>query len=117
MYLNVLLNATEKFPRLFADDTCLLLLISTLEELEIQCNNELANVSEWMVSNRLILNPSKTQTLLVTYGKRLKSNFKSSLKNGPLDIMFIDKHFGVHIDFSLNFNYPISVLEKKYLLL
>jgi len=111
--LNDLPNATESFSRLFADDTCLLLSSPTLEELESQCNNELAKVSEWIVSNRLTLNPSKTQTLHVTYGKRLKSHFKFCLNNVPLDIMFNVKYLGVHLDYSLNFNHHVSVLEKK----
>jgi len=85
----------------------------TLEELEIHSNNELAKVSEWMVSNRLTLNQSKTQTLLVTYGKRLKSHFKLSLNIVPLvKYMFNVKYLSVRIDYSLNFNN-----HKKYLLL
>jgi len=93
--LNDLPNATENFSRLFADDTCLLLSSTTLKELESQCNNELVKVSEWMVSNRLTLNPSKTQTLLVTYGKRLICHFKLSFNNVPLDIMFNVKYLDV----------------------
>ena len=44
LYINDLGNATLSKPSLFADDTCLVLSISSLSKLEDNCNRELHNL-------------------------------------------------------------------------
>ena len=52
-------------PRLFADDTFLLFNASSICELEIKINKELSRVSQWMSKNRLTINPSKSQAIII----------------------------------------------------
>ena len=60
IYVNDLPNATSCQPRLFADDTCLVLKNPTLNELETNCNLELLNLHRWCNANELQINPEKS---------------------------------------------------------
>ena len=46
----------ESTPRLFADDTAILIDANSTSELEIKLNEDLARVSIWMNKNQLTLN-------------------------------------------------------------
>jgi len=46
-------NALQNPPTLFSDDTCLLISENNTEILKTKCNDDLANVSEWMLANTL----------------------------------------------------------------
>ena len=50
LYINDLPNATNSLPRLFADDTCLILSHSSVAKLEKNINQDLANVSRWAIT-------------------------------------------------------------------
>ena len=66
LYINDLPNSLINQPTLFADDNCILISNHSLVNLETQSNDELKSVSEWMIANRLTLNPHKTQALVLT---------------------------------------------------
>ena len=51
LYINDLYNSTYCIPRLFADDTCLVLHSPDPNNLEHIMNNELRNVDEWCRAN------------------------------------------------------------------
>ena len=51
-------------PRLFADDTAVLIHANTLTELEIKINRELENVVVWTRKNNLTINPIKSQPMI-----------------------------------------------------
>ena len=55
IYINDLPNCTTSPPRLFADDTCVIMKYSNLKNLEVKCSNELTNIYEWMNANKLTL--------------------------------------------------------------
>ena len=66
LYVNDLPNSTKAFPRLFADDTCLTVHHSNLSNLQTELNLELIRFSEWCKSNKLTVNPSKSQLLVIS---------------------------------------------------
>ena len=66
LYVNDLLNSTKTIPRLFADDTCLTVHHSNLSNLQTELNLELIRLSEWCKSNKLTINPSKSQLLIIS---------------------------------------------------
>ena len=53
-------------PRLFANDTALLIYESSFSKMESLGNSELSNISKWMIANRLTLHPNKTLALNVS---------------------------------------------------
>ena len=52
-YINDLPNAISSKPRLFADDTCIMLSDSSLPNLETTCNAELNQLKNWCNTNKL----------------------------------------------------------------
>ena len=53
IYINDLKNALTSKPRLFADDTCLLIKNNNLKQLQEQGNKELNMLQSWMAANKL----------------------------------------------------------------
>jgi len=53
----------ESVPRLFADDTAILVNANSLQELEHKLNQQLNKVSDWMNKNNLTVYPSKSNAI------------------------------------------------------
>ena len=66
LYVNDLPNSTKTFPRLFADDTCLIVHHSNLSNLQTELNLELIRLSKWGKSNKITINPSKSQLIVIS---------------------------------------------------
>ena len=64
------------FPRLFADDTCLILQDKHLSDLKTKINNELNAINKWIIAYKLSLNLSKSNIIIVnsTCDKKKKKN-------------------------------------------
>ena len=58
-------NAFSCKPRLFADDTCLIIENSSLSNLELQCNLGLKNLRNWRTANRLKINAQKSAVIVI----------------------------------------------------
>ena len=59
---------------LFADDTSIFISIKKLEELETIVNNELVNISDWLISNKLTLNVSKSNFIMIQPPQKRETN-------------------------------------------
>ena len=64
IYINDLQNCLKIIPRLFTDDTALLINASSITELEIKINEKLSRVSQWMNKNCFTINPPKSQAII-----------------------------------------------------
>ena len=60
-------------PRMYADDTHLTLGGNSADSSELNFNKDLASVSEWLIANKLTLNKSKTEFMLIGSRQRLRS--------------------------------------------
>ena len=78
LYINDLPTALQTTPRLFADDTALLISNSSFSKMESLDASELSSVSRWMASNGLTLHPNKTFALNISSFSR-KPPFDLSL--------------------------------------
>ena len=58
-------NALQTIPRLFAGDTCLFLTVKNIVDLEIIGNSELSSLKNWMDTNKLTVNPTKSKLIVV----------------------------------------------------
>ena len=56
---------------MYADDTTVTYSVEDVETLCDDSNEELANISEWMRSNKLNLNASKSEFLIVGHKRQL----------------------------------------------
>ena len=65
VYINDLNFALKSQPRLFADDTCLIVKGLDSEQLQIKINSELQNLYQWCCINKLSINPSTTNIIII----------------------------------------------------
>ena len=66
LYVNDFENCLEYMtPNMYADDTCVTIASENLDDLITNVKNELENISNWMRINKLSLNASKSEFLVV----------------------------------------------------
>ena len=101
---------------MYADDTHLTLAVNSANSIELNLNNDLPSVSEWLIANKLTLNKSKTEFMLIGSRQRLRSFAHSpSLKIGGAHLSQVPsiKSLGIYIDENLTWNAHIENLSKK----
>ena len=57
---------------MYADDTHLMLAGNNIDSIELNLNKDLASISEWLIDNKLTLNKSKTEFMLIGSRQRLR---------------------------------------------
>ena len=117
IYINDLPNClVHSQPRMYADDTHLTLASNNINDIEIYLNQDLENVNEWLIANRLTLNQSKTEFMLIGSRQRL-CTFQSApnlkINGAPIKQVSVTKSLGVYIDENLSWNTHIDKLIKK----
>ena len=114
LYINDISNSIDSTPRLFADDTCLLVTSPSLKQLKSSLTSEINRVSMWVRANKLTFNPAKSNLLIITP----KLNSPSII----IDIQCTDgliksvnkaKYLGTILDAKLTFSDHIKALETK----
>ena len=65
LHINDLPNCISSTPRLFADDTFILVKANTSNELKYSLNYELAKINGWIVANKLTLNAAKSSAIII----------------------------------------------------
>ena len=113
IYINDLSNAASSCPRLFADDTCLVVSNPCLIELEKNCNTEMQNL-HWCSANALEINPNKSA--IVTLPPKLRSPFpvlNIYYNNALIKMCASSKYLGINLDTKLDFKSHIANIEIK----
>ena len=117
LYINDICKSTSCNPRLFADDTCLILLDKHLSAVNTKINNELNAINKWIVANKLTLNLSKSNIIIVnsTSDKKDRNLPHYSVVNISSGIAVLDnvKYLDVTFDKNLNFDCHIHNLRKE----
>ena len=114
-YINELNFALKSQPRLFADDTCLIVKGLNPEQLQIKINSELQNLHQWCCVNKLSINPSKTNIIIIP-PKQTKAaipHLHLTSNGPPANIVDSAKYLGAVIDNELNFKQHIKMMEGK----
>ena len=97
---------------LFADDTCLIFTGDNLEELSNNANAKLALVYDWCCFNKLTINPSKSEYVLI-------SNCSTQVEplihigGNAIQKRTSVKYLGVHIDDRLKYHSHVDNLKKR----
>jgi hypothetical protein len=116
LYINDLpecLNQTT--PRLFADDTNLSVAGESIEEVELAMNNDLLCVNAWLLANKLNLNASKTEFILIGSSHRLKNLTKQpniKIDQDKIKQVHHSRLLGVEIDEKLSWNKHVENVAK-----
>ena len=104
LYVNDLPNLTQTIPRLFLDNTCLTVHHLNLSNLQSELNLELIRLSEWCKFNKLTINPSKSQLLVISPRmNELVTDFDVLLNGITVPLSFSVKYLGVALDSQVNF--------------
>ena len=117
LYINDLLNClSNSQPRMYADDTHLTYADNDICSLEASLNQDLLNINNWLIANKLTLNMTKTEFMLI--GSRQKLNSLSVLPdleiNGTqLNRVDFTKSLGVLIDENLTWSNHINAISKN----
>ena len=101
---------------MYADDTHLTYAYNNLSTIELNLNQDLVNVSEWLIANKLSLNKSKTEFLLIGSRQRLGTfdNEPSlAIDGAPIKQVLNSKSLGVYIDENLSWTVNIDKSSKK----
>ena len=114
LYINNIPNNVNCTPRLFADDTYLLMGAPSINILENQLEDKLNNICNWISANNLTPNFKKSQILNIS--PSLKSlnvvlNIQSSA--GEIKTVYKARYLGIIFDNRLNFHEHIKTLEAK----
>ena len=121
IYVNDMHRSSRKFDfYLFADDTNLLYAEKDLSKLEVVVNEELLKLCEWLHSNKLSLNVSKSNfVIFYPYQRRLyrEVNLKIPDNNSEqlvsLEHKTYVKYLGVLIDGNLSWKHHINYISTK----
>ena len=117
LYINDLPNCLENSePQMYADDTHLTFAGNNVDIIEQKLNQDLISVSNWLVANKLTLNKSKTEFMVIGSRQRLGAFDRSpalKIDNVLIKQVGSTKSFGVHVDEHLTWNTHISHISKK----
>ena len=102
IYINDLPNCLlDSEPRMYDDDTHLTFARNNIQNINTVLNDDLARVEKWLTANKLTLNASKTEFMLIGSRQRLSTfhNPPSLMIDGaPITQVISTKSLGVHID-------------------
>ena len=113
LYINDIGSSTNFAPRLYADDTCLILQDESISNLIYKIKGEINAVNKWMIANKLTLNTSKSNVIIINSNKNGKSSKNCYNDVLPITIVKNAKYLGVTFDESLSFDCHIKNLIKK----
>ena len=103
-------------PRMYADDTHLTYADNDICSIETSLNQDLSNINRWLIANKLTLNMTKTEFMLI--GSRQKLNSLSAfpvleINGAQLNRVNFTKSLGVLIDENLTWSNHINAITKK----
>ena len=111
---------TSSYPRMYADDTHLTYADKDVNIIQSCLNEDLLNISKWLITNKLILNMTKTEFMLIGSRQKLNAVTASpvlSINGTPVNHVSTSKSLGVLIDTNLTWGSHIEKLAKKLSLL
>ena len=118
LYINDLPNClTNSYPRMYADDTHLTYADKDVNITQSCLNEDLLSSSKWRIANKLTLNMTKTEFMLIG-GSRQKLNTLTTspvlnIYGTPINQVSTSKSLGVPIDANLTWGSHIERLAKK----
>ena len=113
IYINDLANITSLKTGLSADDTNFTISSKNINELQLIAQKELNLVNEWMKSNKLTINLSKSEYILVSNKNTNTSDFILTIDDNTLQRKKNVKYLGVYLNNNLIWKPHIEYLCTK----
>ena len=101
---------------MYADDTTTSVAGDTAAQVEILINADLISIKKWLESNKLTINVTKTEYILIGSSYKLESIIMPPnimMGNEKIDRVKSSKCVGVYIDETLSWNHHTVRLSKK----
>ena len=112
IYVNDLPLSVNCIPTLFADDTCLVYSEKNQQRLTEIINADLQKISECFKANKITVNPSKSNIILIPPKlNQLPVTIKTYLNNTLISQTSAAIYLGITIDTDLKFHNHIVLLE------
>ena len=114
--INQSINPQKTFHHLYADDTIIIQSSKTPVQLKTDMNQQLLDLSNWFIKNKLSVNASKTEVIF--FGRPDKVNecktlFPLSFQNKALECRERVKYLGVTFEESMSWNEQVKSVRKK----
>ena len=117
VYINDLSNSLKYADcDMFADDTQIGTASKDINSITETLNSELENISDWMAANKLSLNKSKTEYVIIGSHQKIKrcnSDCLIKIGNMPIKRVSASKSLGVMIDENLTWHSQVDLITKK----
>ena len=115
LYINDLPNCTARSPKLFADDTYLILADPFVQNLKTKISEELQKITNWVNANKLTPNFAKSSIIIVPPKSNVTKlpDFYNSSDQVKVSIVSESKYLGIILDKDLSFLSHIKKLENK----
>ena len=113
LYINDLPNCLARAcPRMYADDT------NITADLKTMLNDELSNLNLWLRANKLSLNITKTEYMIIGSRQRLRATTENQIievciEGKKITRVAESKSLGVYIDETLSWKKHMKELSKK----
>lgn len=100
---------------MFADDTIIYCNDDSIDSLTFKLNACLQHVNQWYKANKLVLNISKSNSMIINshISADDRDKFKIILDHKDINYVTHVKHLGIILDEELKFNYHVNELIKK----
>ena len=101
---------------MYADDTSLTLASTDIEHINYRLNHDLSNVYEWLSANKLTLNMTKTEFMLIASRQKLSLFTESpslTINENAIEQVTSAKSLGVYVDQNINWKCHIENISKK----
>ena len=119
IYINDLPNCLSfNIPRMYAYDTHITYAGSDLHPTQSSLSHDLEKLSKWLVSNRLTLNATKTEFILIGSEQRsstLSDTLELSINNVPVEQVSPAKSLGVNVNENLTWHSHINCVKRSRL--
>jgi hypothetical protein len=119
LHINDLPNClSHSQPRMFADGTHLTYADNDIAKIELNLTNDLESIREWLIVNKLTLNMSKTEFMVIGSRQRLYTFDNApvlTIDGAPIKQAKSTKSLGLHIDEHLSWSVHVHVdaISKK----
>ena len=115
VYINDLVNSlSHTYPILYADDTNIFISGNNLNCMTNRFNADLESLSEWLKTNRLSLNLSKTHSMIFSTNRFLRSQILSLQLSGTIiDTVKSTTFLGIKIDNALTWSEHVNHVCNK----
>ena len=114
IYINDLRSAINSVPRIFADDTCLLIHSPSTSTIAKNINSELLHVHNCTVANKVTVNLEESLALIIP--PKIATSIPDihiNINYNSVTLKDSGKYLGITIDSKLNFDVHIDSLTRK----